>query len=40
MEVHQPKAGSRLSLYGATSPNAMRSITESNRGRKVIAGIG
>ena len=36
----QPKAGSRLSLYSATSSNARRSIGESNRGHKVIVGAG
>ena len=38
--MHQPKAGSRLSAYTATSQNSRRSIAESNRENKVIVGIG
>ena len=38
--MHQPKAGGRLSPYGATSPYAKKSIKVSSRGLKVIVGIG
>ena len=38
--MHHPKAGSRLSHYSATNPNARRNIVKSNRGHKVIVGTG
>ena len=38
--MHQPKAGSILSFDRATNPNVMKRTIESNRGHKVIVGIG
>ena len=38
--MHQTKAGGSLNLHNTNSPNARRSIAESNKRYEVIVGIG